>query len=515
MSSALQTDSGTDMRSPRGSHRFWLAVALVALLGLALRIPSLTRSVWLDEAYSAWFASRSLHDLWTVVPTYEGHPPLYYTLLKGWTALFGTSEVALRGPTVLASLLTIVLVAVSGRVLKAGPTGDKVALLAAFFLALNFGNIRYAQQARPYALETLTASFAVLGALLVVRLLLFQSDRQRSDFRALLPGIVMLSVGTGATLWLHNTALFIAFGIWVGLGLSLLLLPGGNRWHKLLAVILPGLGALLIWSPYIPTYVRQVTGFSGTPFWIVFTAHDLLSAWYLIAGTIPSLILIAFFGVAGVVLLWRLAPPLAVLLVTVLLLPWASVLLVSYLAKPIFIDRLFAWMAPSVLALVAFGIVAGLTQPLLRLAAIVLVGSLCAFSTGAYYTWSTEDWRGIIRQIAEQSEPGDLIIGNSSEVYLPFAYYGPGVPNLPDLLVVPGPFPVIDPTHRRFTATPVVSSEDRPAVQRALAVHSRVWLVELRSDLFDPEGIVAKQIAGSRKLQHSFEQVGIRVTLFQ
>ena len=42
------------------------------------------RNLWLDEAFSAWFSERSLHYLWTVLPTYEAHPPFYYSLLKVW-----------------------------------------------------------------------------------------------------------------------------------------------------------------------------------------------------------------------------------------------------------------------------------------------------------------------------------------------------------------------------------------------------------------------------------------------
>jgi uncharacterized membrane protein len=514
VSNAPEKIDHADVVSVGTDRRFWFAVGVIVLFGLAARLPTLTRSLWLDEAYSVWFSLRSLHELWNVVPTYEGHPPLYYTILKGWTALVGTSEVALRAPSMLASLLTIGLVATSGRILKAGTIGDKVGLLSALLLAFNSGNIMYAQEARPYALETLTASFAVLGALMIVRSLLESRDT-RADFRGLVPGMITLAIGAGATLWLHNTALFIAFGIWVGLALSLFFLPGGNRWRQLLAIVVPGVGAVLIWSPFIPTYIRQVSGFSGTPFWIVFSKNDLLTAWYLIAGNAPSLIFIAFFGLVGMVILWRKARPMAVLLATILLLPWASVLLVSYLSKPIFVARIFEWMAPSVMTLTAFGIMAGLRQRSARLIASVAVVFFSAISTYASYASPTEDWRGVIKLIAEQSQPGDLVIGNSSEVYLPFAYYAPGEAKLPDLLFVPGPFPMIDPTHHRFTATPLVTREDLPAVQRALATHKRVWLVETTSFRFDPDAIVADEILISRKPQQAFERGGIHVTLFQ
>src|SRR6476469_1970244 len=73
-----------------------LAIALV-LAALAVRALGLwLRPFWLDEAYSAWFSARGWHELWAVVPTYEPHPPFYYSLLKLWRELFGGEPAALR-----------------------------------------------------------------------------------------------------------------------------------------------------------------------------------------------------------------------------------------------------------------------------------------------------------------------------------------------------------------------------------------------------------------------------------
>ena len=72
-------------------------VAALTFLALALRLINLDgRNLWLDEAFSAWFSERSFHYLWTVLPTYEAHPPFYYSLLKVWRSLFGDGATALR-----------------------------------------------------------------------------------------------------------------------------------------------------------------------------------------------------------------------------------------------------------------------------------------------------------------------------------------------------------------------------------------------------------------------------------
>jgi hypothetical protein len=54
-----------------------LAIGVV-LLALTVRLTGIgSRSLWLDEAYSAWFSALSWNTLWTEVPTYEPHPPFY------------------------------------------------------------------------------------------------------------------------------------------------------------------------------------------------------------------------------------------------------------------------------------------------------------------------------------------------------------------------------------------------------------------------------------------------------
>src|SRR5579859_2573185 len=74
----------------------------LALLALVLRLINLQgRPLWLDEAYSAWFSDQSFHYLWTVVPTYETHPPFFYSARRIWRLLVGDTAGALRGFSVL------------------------------------------------------------------------------------------------------------------------------------------------------------------------------------------------------------------------------------------------------------------------------------------------------------------------------------------------------------------------------------------------------------------------------
>src|SRR5438270_8706360 len=145
-----------------------LAVGLT-LLALGVRLIGLgMRPMWLDEAYSAWFSNRGWHQLWTVVPTYETHPPFYYSLLKVWRGLFGGSAAALRVPSVLFGLSTVPLVMAAAIELeRMRPSGRPLlrAGAAGFLAACGPTLVQHGQEARPYALMILAYAVAILGML--------------------------------------------------------------------------------------------------------------------------------------------------------------------------------------------------------------------------------------------------------------------------------------------------------------------------------------------------------------
>jgi len=86
--------------------------------------------------------------------------PLYFLVLNVWIKL-GESEFILRYFSLIASVLTVALVARTGRLLG----GWRVGLAAAFLLAISPLNIWYSQEARMYslvALATLAATWFLL-----------------------------------------------------------------------------------------------------------------------------------------------------------------------------------------------------------------------------------------------------------------------------------------------------------------------------------------------------------------
>src|SRR3569833_2947006 len=123
-------DAASPISGPAAQRQQWRPSVLqltigLALLALAVRLIDIgVRPLWLDEAYSAWFSSRGWHVLLTQVPTYEPHPPFYYSLLKVWRMASGGSAVALRSFSVLFALATVPLViAASQELERQRPTG--------------------------------------------------------------------------------------------------------------------------------------------------------------------------------------------------------------------------------------------------------------------------------------------------------------------------------------------------------------------------------------------------------
>ena len=486
--------------APTNGARLWLWLLALCALGLAARLPTLqSRSLWLDEAYSAWFSGLSLHELWTDVPKYESHPPMYYTLLMAWRGAFGSSEAALRSLSVFAGVLTIAVVASAGRVLKLGRKGDEIALTAALFLALNAGSVKYAEQARPYALETLAATIAILAAARLQRELL---EAARGLASRPVPSAVVLALATGSTMWLHDTGVLVAYGIWAGLALSLLISTRSGHGRQALILVASGLGAIAVCAPLIPILAHQTSNMSRMHFWLRATPRDFLAAWYLVTGTGNLLLILQGLAiVSGLVVLWRRFRPEAIFVSTVLFLPLATTLAVTFLIRPIFIDRLFEWMTPLAMFVSATGIVLTVRSRAARGMAVLLLVGLGLKATSAFYRWSEEDWRAILGKISRERLPGDVVVTVPNELNVLVLYYTrPDA--FPGTLYLPAPFPALgwDRDYVGNLGAPAIDPRDVATEHQALAHAGRVWLIERAAQGFDPRDTVRSEIASGRDL---------------
>ncbi len=186
--------------SPKPARRstIWPLLALLALLLLAFalrvyRLPA--QSLWYDEGVS-WYLTRMSLPALTVWTANDIQPPLYYYLLWLWVRLAGTSEYALRFPSVFFGVLTLPSLWIAARRLL----GRRAAWLAILLLALSPLHVYYAQEARMY---TLLAFLGLLSSYLLLRLLNNQSTNLQSPY---LWSYVLTVV---AALYTHYFAFFL------------------------------------------------------------------------------------------------------------------------------------------------------------------------------------------------------------------------------------------------------------------------------------------------------------------
>ena len=503
-------------KEPLGQRPFWLAFTVVALLALVLRLPTLaSRSLWLDETYSAWFSSLPLAELWTSVPLYETHPPMYYTLLKAWTGLFGTTEIGLRSLSVCASVVSVMLLAASARWLKLCGTAQRAGLLAALFLAFNAGSIDYAQQARPYALQTVAATIAVLSSLVLLRS--FAQGAPGAGARSpgrLWPWAASLGIAAGCTLWLHNTGFFVALGLWSGLLLATLLFTRGKWREAIVLSVAAGVLALLVWSPFLSMFLRQNAALAGMHFWLSFRPGHLPGAWILPLGGAWAAMLGVPLAVLGLVRLWRTQRALACHVAVLLLLAPLLMGAYSYFIKPVFVPRLFIWTGPLLMAVVAGGVFA--LPRVLRAPVAGIVLAVSAFATWSHYGKPTENWREMLAVVEARLQPGDLVFILPNEIQLPIAYYQRDSQLAARAVYLPAAFPALG-LARDYVANlgaPAVGAPDVARVQALVTPGRRVWLIERRADLFDRNRTVAAALGARLTPVETIKGRGMTITLF-
>ena len=226
-------------------------LAVFAAISLATIAKS---SIWFDEAFGAYLVR---FDFWhiAVYTASDVHPPLYYWLLKLWSMLFGTSELALRSMSVLFAGIAIVF----GFLLAKRLFGRKAAWLGLVFMILAPMLVRYGQEMRMYTLVTAIA-FAATYVLVIAT----ESKRR-------LPWVVY-GVLVGLGMWTHYFIALVWLAHWAW--------RGWMTWEKNKTKqrfveafftrrwILAHIVAVGIFLPWLPALLRQILDVQINGFWI-------------------------------------------------------------------------------------------------------------------------------------------------------------------------------------------------------------------------------------------------------
>jgi uncharacterized membrane protein len=371
---------------------------LLTSAALALRLVDIgRRSLWGDEAFSWYFASKDLGEIWANGGPDPHHPPLYHTLLK-WVMQVSDNEATLRSLSAVASALTVtVIFLLADRLVN-----RRVAVFAALLALVSPLDIWYAQEARQAAVGTL---FIALAAYALTR----------GD----LTGRLLALVAVLAAFFTYYITL-IAWATILGVSVSM-------HWRRSQVVarewVLVTIPALVIFLPiqgehFVAGFADLQTSISQ-PF-----LESLMSA----AGS--PLVVTALAALGGAMLtalirwLLRVAPVFTATFT-------AAAFALSVIASPV--DRIYTlkrivvvfW--PFVVVLVAYAIHRGFSSRTSRWAQRSLLGVSIVASLVTLFVVEKDDWRTAIAAINEGSTDGDSIwmvsYVNDWSV-APYQYYG-------------------------------------------------------------------------------------------
>ncbi|HOY68012.1 MAG TPA: glycosyltransferase family 39 protein [Candidatus Ozemobacteraceae bacterium] len=409
---------------PRGGG--WFLLILVA--GAVLRFAFLgTESLWEDEIGSLIIARMPVGEILGMHrTTNEFHPPLYFLFLHVWIRLFGETEIAVRSLSAVCSTLSLGLVYVCGRRLF----GREAGLLAMGLLALSTFHIRYAQEARNYALTVLLgiASFHTLARCL-----------ERLDLRRAAAWVV----STTALLYTNNLGLLVPFAqnLFVFLCAPFPESQDKRRW------LLAQGAVLILFAPWLPVFLSQLAS-AQKSFWI--SPPDLQSMLDTLLEYGGSLVschatregdrtaaVVTLCLVIGSALAsfsdngesprdrrLRIARnPALCLTLLWFAVPLGIPYLLSLVGQPVFIPRITILASVALFLLAARGLSLLPGERLKKLLAGATAASMI-LSLFIYYTTPDKDqWREAAALVAESSRPGETIVVASARCRYSFEYY--------------------------------------------------------------------------------------------
>ncbi len=411
----------------------WRLIALL-LIAFGLRVYHLdAQSLWNDEGLALYRArltlSENLSNVIVVppnVPTRDTNPPLYFIELSALRMAAGESEYALRFVSVMAGVLLVALLYVTGKRLYSA----RVGLIAAGLGTLSPFLVWYSQEARPY---TQIAALSLASVYLLLRALRFPRGADEGPASATWRSWLIWAAWGAVTLAMlashFNTFLLLPLE---GLILAIAMI----RLRRREALIVMG-GLLLLAAPLIVYAVSR----AQTTLDAVFRfrpldsiAQESLSAFVIGApheifqplwAVLPGLMLLTV-GVVGGLLskAWRQS---AWLMLAYLLVPLAAFYAAMFVT-PIYIGpRHIIFLLPPIYLLMAAGVT------LIWNRWRVIAWGVIALQVGLMGWWLTvqftdpsyvkQDVRSAACEIAADARRDDIVVLNDAVGSFVFDYY--------------------------------------------------------------------------------------------
>lgn len=422
------------MRTIPGLDWIILGLGLIVFVVLGFHMISAS-SIWFDEAFSAYIAQFNLLDIARYTAT-DVHPPLYYWLLKGWTELFGTTELALRSMSLFFGATSVSV----GFMLVRRLFGRRAAWVSLLFLVLSPMLIRYSQEARMYTLAT---TIALSATYVLVRAM---QSKRRSLW--VLYG-VLVSLG----MWTHYFTALVWLAHWAWW--AIVVAQTGARGKQFMSEfftknwIIAHVVAVGLFLPWLPAMFIQLTGIQKTGFWIgpvtadsltgyvtnvlFYQNHDYATGWYAVALAI----IVAALTVLAFKLYRTLTKQQRQYYLLIAVVAFVPVLLLFAASLPplasSFVER---YLVP---AAAAFSLFAGITLALgmeklktgWRVAIIALVAVSMMFGISNVYYYGNFNKSSninvssgeLVKEIQARAQPGEPIIAATPWIFYEAVFY--------------------------------------------------------------------------------------------
>jgi mannosyltransferase len=384
---------------------------LLILTGAFLRFYHLDyNSLWYDEAFTLFASNHSLQGIWDiaannskeladVVLTGEFNPPLFY-YLEHFMLVFGQSEFVLRFIPALIGVLTIPVFYYIGKEFS----DEDVGIVMAALLTFSPFHVFFSQEARGYSTMLFFFSLAFFFFLLSLR-----TNRLHSW--------ILFGFLSALTVWTHYYA-FIPLALLYAYALFWCLSKGRNDIHQLHRYALSLFTFILVSIPLVPLAINlSLIRTSIPPTWgskglgIVYQIFRALSEYQLC-----TMVLFLILFVIGTYSLWKTDTLKTILIIGLFAIP---ILISIVLAEKMPVDkRYLLYLLPFFFLGISLSLkpVAGLVKsknvfiPLTVLFFLIQAPFLANYYLPYSTHYSKEDWRGIAKNIEENSAEGDYII---------------------------------------------------------------------------------------------------------
>jgi mannosyltransferase len=488
---------GAAERPPWHRRPGWVVIAVPMVAALALGGYRLGGpSLWRDEAYTISVAGRSPGQIAGLLAHLDAVHGPYYLCMHFVVSLLGTSAVAIRLPSLLATSVAAGFTAAIGRRLArtaALPAPSVTGLLAGLLFVAAPRTTYYAQDARPYGLVVM---FAAAATYLLIRAAADDRWRWWVAYGAAITMVGVFNLFALLLVVAHGAALTQARlqaragRPALGSGQAVPSGPAGQpgirlpRWAAAVAVAVIPLtpmfyfgyqqGSTLGWvkRPGLPAVIRLVTD---------------------MAGSQPLIPLVAVLAVAGAAAGLRSRQPGQPSL-TAVALPWlvlpAFILLGISQVHPAYVERYVVFSLPALALLCAAGLagLAGLAarSPIARqraalawLPSAVILAVLAGLLVRPQHLTGPpaarpDNLRAAAAAIGANARPGDVVFFIPSKTRIVRIAYPAQFTGVRDLALAKSP---------AASATLVGTQVHPPALRSLFAGVRRVWVVQWKRQL--------------------------------